>query len=91
MTVRRRPRGSLVEPRRVGLTLEAGAIDALVDLAAKLGVTQSALAQWLIENVQLDEDGIPVGWDETHLDEELPIQVGWDETHLDEELPIQRA
>ncbi|MFC2777608.1 MAG: hypothetical protein ACFN4K_05980 [Pauljensenia sp.] len=77
MTVRKRPRGSLVEPRRVGLTLEADAIDALVDLAAKLGVTQSALAQWLIENVQLDEDGIPVGW--------------WDETHLDEELPIQRA
>jgi len=74
MHTRRRPRGSLVEPRRVTLTLEAQADEALVREAEQLGVTKSALAQWLIETIPRDEHGVPAGWTEAHRrDEELPL------------------
>jgi len=64
-----------VEPRRVALTLEAEADEHLVDIATHAGTTKSALAQWLIESVRLDERGIPIGWPETPNDEELPIDA----------------
>lgn len=74
MTTRRRERNSLVDPRKVGLTLEGDADEKLTDLAARLGVTKSELAQWLIENVALDRRGVPNGWSRSlPEDEELPI------------------
>ena len=74
MAPRRRPRGSLDEPRKVGLWFEAVADDRLSKLATSVGATRSEFTQWLVENVPLDADGKPVGWDETHPnDEELPI------------------
>ena len=53
--ITRRPRGSLVEPKKVLLTLEGSADNRLSQLAGQLGVTKSALAQFLIETVELDE------------------------------------
>jgi len=74
MAPRRRPRGSLDEPRKVGLWLETVADDRLSELATRVGATRSEFTQWLVENVPLGVDGRPVGWDETHpVEEELPI------------------
>jgi len=74
MATQRRPRGSLNEPRKVGLWLEAVADDRLTELATSVGATRSAFTQWLVEHVPLDNDGHPAGWDDDHPhDEELPI------------------
>lgn len=76
MVVRSRRRGSLVEPRRVAFMLEAPAVDALAREARNLGVSKSALVQWLIQNIQRDTQGVPVGWAESHHnDKELPIDA----------------
>lgn len=74
MATRRRERNSLVDPRKVGLTLEGDADDKLKDLADRLGITKSELAQWLIEHVAVDRRGVPDGWSHPlPEDEELPI------------------
>lgn len=66
IAAKRRPRGTLVHPKRVGFTLEGDAIAHMATLADRLGVTQSALVQWLLEHMPLDADGIPIGWRETY-------------------------
>ena len=67
MAVRSRRRGSLVEPP---------AVDALAREARELGVSKSALVQWLIQNVPRDAQGVPAGWAESHHNnEELPIDT----------------
>jgi len=74
MKVQRRPRGSLDEARKIGLWIEAQADDRLAELAAAAGTTKSALTQWLIEAVEVDEVGQPIGWTKDHpREEELPI------------------
>lgn len=74
MTVRRRERGSLVEPRKVAFTIEAEADDRITESATKLGITRSAYIQWLAEHVQRDAAGLPVGWPEdSSRNGELPI------------------
>jgi hypothetical protein len=74
MAAQRRPRGSLRDAKKVAFTLEEASDDAATNLAAHLGVTKSALVQWLIDNVQKDDRGFPVGWPDTSLrDGELPI------------------
>jgi hypothetical protein len=56
--------------------LEAPAVDALTHEARKLGVSKSALVQWLIQNIPRDTQGVPAGWAESHHnDEELPIDA----------------
>lgn len=76
MAVRSRRRGSLVEPRRVAFMLEAPAVDALAREARELGVSKSALVQWLIQNIPRDAQGVPTGWAESHhSNEELPIDT----------------
>ena len=74
MTVRRRERGSLVEPRKVAFTIEAEADDRITESATKLGITRSAYIQWLAEHVQRDAAGLPLGWPkDTSRNGELPI------------------
>lgn len=56
--------------------LEAPAVDALAREARELGVSKSALVQWLIQNTPRDTQGVPVGWAESHhSNEELPIDT----------------
>ncbi|MDU3821440.1 MAG: hypothetical protein R5N81_00585 [Cutibacterium granulosum] len=56
--------------------LEAPAVDALAREARELGVSKSALVQWLIQNVPRDAQGVPAGWAESHHNnEELPIDT----------------
>jgi hypothetical protein len=73
MASRRRPRGSLVDVQQVALGFEAAANARLTALAAAAGTTKSALAQWLVERVPVDERGVPLGWEEDHPRDELPI------------------
>lgn len=73
MQVRRRERGSLVNPLKVGLTLERAADDRLTAMAGAVGVTKSELTQWLIESTPLDERGRPVAW---HGHDEETLMTG---------------
>lgn len=75
MNAQTRPRGSLVEPRRVGLWVERTADERLAAMASAVGATKSALMQWLIEQAEVDPTGRPVGWESDHpRAEELPIE-----------------
>ncbi len=74
MNTRGRPRGSLVDVRRISLLIEASADERLNDLAEAAKTSRSGLIQWLVEHVEADAQGKPVGWDAAHPhDEELPI------------------
>ncbi len=75
MSTRGRPRGSLVAPRRISLLIEASADERLNSLVDAAGTSRSGLIQWLIDRVEVDAHGKPVGWDAEHpRDEELPIE-----------------
>lgn len=67
----KRPHGSLVDGRRVGLWFEETANQRLGELAKNARTSKSAMAQWLIETVETDENGVPLGWPSD--DEQLPI------------------
>jgi hypothetical protein len=77
VTTRRRPRGTLVKPRRVLFTLEEQADRHLLELAEQLGTSKSALAQWLIDNIEVDGRGVPRGWSAEYpsTQQELPINA----------------
>ena len=74
VNIRRRERGSLDNSKKVALWFEADANSRLTAIANAAGTTRSALAQWLIDQVEVDDDGVPLGWAEEHPKlEELPI------------------
>lgn len=74
VSTRGRPRGSLVDPRRISLLIEASADERLNSFADAAGTSRSGLIQWLIERTAADEAGRPVGWKVDHpREEELPI------------------
>ena len=78
MASNRRPRGSLVDPRKIGLTVEKRSDERLTSAAAAARTTRAALAQWLIDRMAVDEHGVPVGWWDDHQrpnELELPIAV----------------
>ena len=76
VNIRRRGRGSLVNSKKVALWFEADANSRLTAIANAAGTTRSALAQWLIDEVEVDEDGVPHGWADAHPKlEELPINA----------------
>ena len=76
VNIRRRERGSLENSKKVALWFEADANSRLTAIANAAGTTRSALAQWLIDEVEVDEDGVPHGWADAHPKlEELPINA----------------
>ena len=76
VNIRRRERGSLENSKKVALWFEADANSRLTAIANAAGTTRSALAQWLIDEVEVDEDGVPHGWADAHPElEELPINA----------------
>lgn len=52
-----RPVGSMHEPRRLNLRVEAAAGDRLKHLADTNRLSQSALLEWLVMNVKTDHTG----------------------------------
>lgn len=76
MEIKRRPHGSLVGGRKVGLWLEAEADAHLTALSNSVGTTRSAVVQWLIESASLDDKGKLAGWKENPPhEEELPLDT----------------
>ncbi len=74
VNIQPRQRGSLVDPRRLGLWVERSADERLTAMAGSVGATKSALMQWLIEQADVDAAGRPRGWDSDHpRAEELPL------------------
>lgn len=71
MTQPRRPRGSLRDPLRVGVTIERTTDDRFAAIARSTGISKSALFEWAINRLELDENGVPVAWDP---EEELPLR-----------------
>lgn len=67
----RRPKGSLRDPLRVGVTIERTTDDRFAAIARSTGISKSALFEWVINSLELDENGVPVEWDP---EEELPLR-----------------
>lgn len=59
------------DPKQVTFVFEAPSRKKFDDLVAATGVSRSELAQWLVDSVEIGEDGRPVGWPGND-DEELP-------------------
>lgn len=70
-----RPRNSLHEPRRIALFFEQASHERLNELAQAAGVTRSQMAQWLVDTVERDEIGLPVGWAEDHPSESEQVSL----------------
>lgn len=67
----RRDRGTLKDPKQVTFVFEAPARHRFDRLVAATGVSRSEVAQWLVDSVEIDDAGRPVGWP-SNDDEELP-------------------
>jgi predicted DNA-binding protein len=62
------------DPIRTGYEIERAAKDRLDALAAHAGVSSALYFERLIENVELNDQGLPVWWpEELPRDGELPI------------------
>lgn len=70
MTPRRLPRNTRVDPVDLGYEVERANKDRWKAIATQAGVSPSALFDRMVENIQLDEHGVPV-WLPEH--EGLPI------------------
>lgn len=74
MAAIRRARGSLHDPLKIGLTVERESDKRAAQVARHISASKSELVQWLIDSMQLDARGVPVGW---------PHSVPLDEGELD--------
>lgn len=73
MTERRRFRGTVQNPVTPGWRVEESSRDRAKTIAAAAGVSPSEFIDALIQNVELDDRGLPVWWVPRSPHEELPI------------------
>lgn len=74
MSAKRRPKGSLINAKPVGWRLQEPYRDRIHEIAAKSGVNEAVVVEWLIDSIKLDNFGRPLGWvDPITRNEELPI------------------
>lgn len=71
--VRRRPRGSGAEIAPVCLRIDHAAKARLDELSAALGIGKGLIVERLVQAVELDEHGRPVGWPESRQGE-VPVE-----------------
>lgn len=69
----RRPHGSGEETVRLTLRVHRDARDLLDELSAALGIGKGLIVERLVQSVELDEHGRPVGWPETRQGE-VPVE-----------------
>ena len=77
MTVKRRPRGTLVDPVQLGYPVERRNKERFASIARNANISAAALFDLLVENMPLDEHGYPK-WLPEHIndkDAELPINT----------------
>lgn len=75
MAAKRRPRGTLVDPVQLGYPVERRNKERFATIARNSNISAAALFDLLVENMTLDEHGIPL-WLQAQLankDGELPI------------------
>lgn len=73
MTSPRRPRGSVDDPIALGWKVQRKNKDFFTELASKAGLSGAAMFDLMIENLELDERGLPA-WAPMKDDEgKLPI------------------
>jgi hypothetical protein len=63
---RRRPRGSLTNSTQAKFLFEQATVTRVTEMTRAANATRSALVQWLLDTVELDEHGAPVGWFDAH-------------------------
>lgn len=73
MSSPRRPKGSLQDPLRVGVTIERSTDKRFAAMAQAAGVSKSALFEWMVLSQELSGDGAPIDWPDDGP-EELPLQ-----------------
>lgn len=74
---RRLPKGTRVDPIRVGLLLETRSKEQLVALSARAGVSMAVFIETALDHIvnELDDDGVPLWWpDLGWKDDKLPIE-----------------
>lgn len=73
MTSPRRPRGSVNDPIALGWKVQRKNKDFFTDLASKAGLSGAAMFDLMIENLELDERGLPAWAPQKDDEGKLPI------------------
>lgn len=73
MSTPRRPRGSVTDPIALGWKVQRENKDLFADLAAKAGLSGAALFDLMVENLELDERGLPAWIPQDDPEGHLPI------------------
>lgn len=73
MSSPRRPRGSLRDPIAMGWKVERGNKDYFAQIASKAGLSGAALFDLMVENLELDERGLPIWLPRENVKGQLPI------------------
>jgi hypothetical protein len=69
----RRPRGTLLEPAKVHWEVEKAAKDKFDAIADRLELSGAQFFEYMVEHLELTDQGVPVWWPEQDRSEELPI------------------
>lgn len=73
MAVRRRPRGTLLDPVNMGYQVERVSKEQFDAIAERAGVSSAVLFEAVVEHLELTDQGIPTWWTPLPRDGELPI------------------
>lgn len=71
----RRKRGTMIDPVPVGYKIERSRRSRVEQLAKNAGVSGAVMLEFIIDQVQVTDQGLPTGWPENSRDEELPIEM----------------
>lgn len=71
--VRRRPRGSLIDPVGVHWDVERRAKERFSAIARQADVSEAVLFEHVVAHLELTDQGVPTTWAPLPRDEELPI------------------
>ena len=72
---RRRPRGTLIDPIGVHWDVEREAKDKFAAAALAADVSEAVMFEAMVQNLELNDSGVPVWWTPLPRAEELPINT----------------
>lgn len=71
--MKKRPRGTSVDPVQIGLLVERSAKERLTLMAEKAGVSRAVMFEYVMAHMPIDGRGLPEGWPEVEEDGTLAI------------------
>lgn len=71
--MKKRPRGTSVDPVQLGLVVERSAKARLKLMAERAGVSQAVMFEFVMEHMPIDARGLPESWPEVEEDGTLAI------------------